>query len=306
MAIMRQVDIEAWAYRLIGEAEVKRRVEDNRAELKANWPEAKEIARQVAGHANAAYGEPVLWLFGVDEHSGVVPYQSRNMADWQPQLEAEFDGIMPSMQHFALRWNDAPFEAIVFRTDAPPYVVKNPKRGKVDAGPFEFEVPWRAGRTRSARRAELILMLRPVWQTPTFESLGTRIQLLSTRELLLSGHLYVEAPDQRRVLVRSVSASVDFGQFSTEFTEVQPDPAGPDPDVIHTRSHLRVDGAGKMVFQGRTTISAIPDLPSHVVLTLQFRIAGIPRPVSVPIVVPQAQLDGSTSHAIGLWKAGEQ
>jgi len=100
---------------------------------------------------------------------------------WQigPQLEAEFEGVAPSMQHFALRWNDQPFEALVFTTDAPPYVIRNPKRGGKDSGPFDFEVSWRDGRTRSARRAELILMLRPIGRAPSFTALGANVQLKS-------------------------------------------------------------------------------------------------------------------------------
>src|ERR1700726_1800288 len=104
---MLQVDAEAWAYRLIRDAEVKRHVEDDRAELKSNWPEARDVARQLAGHANTAGGDPILWLFGADQRSGVVAYQTRDMATWRSQLEAEFEGVAPGMQHFSLHWKDA-------------------------------------------------------------------------------------------------------------------------------------------------------------------------------------------------------
>lgn len=303
---MLQIDVEAWAYRLIRDAEIRRRVEDNRAELKSNWPEARDIARQLAGHANAAFGEPILWLFGVDEHSGVVEYVTRNMADWQPQLVSEFEGVAPGLRHFALRWKDRPFEALLFRTDAPPYVVKNPKRGKEGAGPFEYDVPWREGTTRSARRADLITMLRPVWKSPIFEPLGASVQLLSTRDVLVSGHLYVESPDLSRVLIRSASGSVNFGHVSIDLADIQPGPNGPDPDVVGTRSHLRVDGAGRIVFQGRGVAPALPAVTDHVVFTGHFRIAGLPRPVAVPISVPQVALDGSTTLAVAAWKLGLQ
>ena len=41
--------------------------EDARVELKADWIDESKMARRLAGHANAANGEHVLWLFGVDE-----------------------------------------------------------------------------------------------------------------------------------------------------------------------------------------------------------------------------------------------
>jgi hypothetical protein len=38
-------------------------VEDDRVELKAEWPPAEhKTARQIAGHANASGGEPLLWI----------------------------------------------------------------------------------------------------------------------------------------------------------------------------------------------------------------------------------------------------
>ncbi len=304
---MRQVEVEAWAYRLIESAESTQKVEDARSELKSNWPEAQAIARQLAGHANAAYGQPILWLLGVSETSGVVPYETRDMADWRAQLDAEFEGVAPGMVHYSLRWKDQSFEALLFRTDAPPYVVKNPKRGKENAGPFEFEVPWRDGRTRSARRAELILMLRPVWEAPTFDCVGARIQLLTQRLALVSGYLYLFTPELRRVLVRSVSGSATFGDVVAELPNLKYGPVGADPDVVATKSHVQINGAGKIMFQGESSVVTLPDpLPAQVTLTLSFQIVGAPQAVAVPIVVPSAELDGSTTHAIGLWKLGEQ
>lgn len=306
MSGMLQVEVEAWAYRLIRDAETRRRVEDSRAELKSNWPEARDVARQLAGHANAAAGEPILWLFGVDEHSGVVPYQTRNMADWRPQLDAEFEGVAPGMQHFALQWKDRPFEALVFRTDAPPYVVRNPKRGTREAGPFELDVPWREGATRSARRAELLLMLRPIGRAPTFTALGVRVQLLTDGQILLGAHVYAESPELQRILIRAAGATVDFGEALSELREVQQYGDGQDPDVVRTRSHLTVQGAGKIVLQGSGIAQPLPGVKEHVVLTIRFVIAAIPQPVSYAVTVPRAPDDGSTTGQIAIWKFGLQ
>jgi hypothetical protein len=35
--------------------------------------EAKDAARHIAAHANTARGQPITWLFGVDEKKGEVP-----------------------------------------------------------------------------------------------------------------------------------------------------------------------------------------------------------------------------------------
>jgi len=50
-----------------------RTVEDDRVELKAEWPEDHyKAARHIAGLANASRGEDVLWIVGLDETTGVV------------------------------------------------------------------------------------------------------------------------------------------------------------------------------------------------------------------------------------------
>ena len=63
---MRRHEIEDWALRIIEQVESGQPNEDYRVELKAQWPDTREAARRIAGHANAAHGEPILWLIGVD------------------------------------------------------------------------------------------------------------------------------------------------------------------------------------------------------------------------------------------------
>ena len=65
---MKAIEIEYWALRILERVEKHQPIEDTWVELKAEWPvETAKTARQLAGHANAARGEPVLWLIGVDE-----------------------------------------------------------------------------------------------------------------------------------------------------------------------------------------------------------------------------------------------
>jgi hypothetical protein len=49
-------------------------------------------ARKIAGHANAARGEPILWIIGLDEDDHQVTGASDvELADWWAQATAAFD-----------------------------------------------------------------------------------------------------------------------------------------------------------------------------------------------------------------------
>jgi len=148
-------------------------------ELKAKWPNAKEAARRIAGHANAAHGEPILWLIGVDEKEGVVGANNEELANWSAQVSAEFDGLAPQI----LRDLNVPVEggtvvALLFDTDRAPYVVKNPAYGQPHGGPVQLEVPWREARsTRSASRHDLLRILSPIQKNPSFELLDVWLKV---------------------------------------------------------------------------------------------------------------------------------
>ena len=153
---MRKQEIEAWALRVLERIGKGQAAEDAQVEVKSAWPppDAK-IARRIAGHCNASRGEPVLWLIGVDEKSGVVAFEPKDPADWWPQCTKHFDGTAPGVIDVACRYNKQPFVAMLFVTDQAPYVVKcDSSKGVQDR-----EVPWReATAVRSARRHELIGM----------------------------------------------------------------------------------------------------------------------------------------------------
>jgi len=170
---MRAHEIENWALRIIEQVESGQPNEDYRVELKAEWPDAKKAARRIAGHANAAHGEPILWLIGVDEEKGVVGVNNEELANWSAQVRAEFDGLAPQM----LRDLNIPVAgttavALLFDTDRAPYLVKNPAYGQSNGGPVQLEVPWREARsTRTASRSDLLRLLSPMQRTPSLELL---------------------------------------------------------------------------------------------------------------------------------------
>jgi hypothetical protein len=135
------------------------RVEDLRVECKAVWPEARRVARQLAGHANMARGEPILWIIGVDEDRHQVTGASDvELADWWAQVIAALDqGIAPDLTPLVVPVGaDQNVVALYMTTERTPYVVKR----QSDKGQFEREVLWRDGnRTRSAHRHELLRLL---------------------------------------------------------------------------------------------------------------------------------------------------
>lgn len=159
---MKNNQIESWALRIIEKVEAGQPVEDSRVELKAEWPtDHAKAARRIAGHANAARGEWILWLIGVDEHQGVKGAEAEEPTAWLGQIGKQFEGLVP--RYFDLNVptkNGQTVVAIVFETSRAPYVVKNPSFGKQGGEGVALEVPWREGtKVRTATRSDLLLLL---------------------------------------------------------------------------------------------------------------------------------------------------
>jgi hypothetical protein len=168
---MKQIEIESWALGVLERAEKKQSIEDSRVELKTVWPEPAKTARQLAGHANAARGEPILWLIGVDEkQTKIVGANPQELSIWLSQLKTWFDGLAPELEHVNVPHNGVTVSALCFDTSRFPYVVKNPAFGKTSGEAIQFEVPWREGNsTRSATRSNLVSMLSGLPLLPKVE-----------------------------------------------------------------------------------------------------------------------------------------
>src|SRR6266545_3413460 len=178
--LVRARDIEIWALSVIERVELKQPHEDSRVELKTEWTPPSKAARRIAGHANAARGEPILWLIGVDEKQGVQGAAFQELADWWKQVQLEFDGITPAMKDVNISWNGHSVVALLFETERAPFVVRNPAHGKQGGGSVEREVPWREGTaTRSANRNDLMLLLSPLQRVPRYDLLEGRLILFS-------------------------------------------------------------------------------------------------------------------------------
>lgn len=152
---MRKSELEAWVLNIIDRVESGQPNEDARVQLKREWLEPKKVARRIASHANAAGGEPVLWIIGVDQTAGVVGADSLELATWLPQVRAKFSELAPDLLlDLNVSARSKTVVALLFETDRAPFVMKNPAYGSSGGGSVELEVPRRDGtRVRSARRS---------------------------------------------------------------------------------------------------------------------------------------------------------
>ena len=207
---MKPSDIEAWVLSIVDQVESNQPCEDSRVELKAEWPDAAKAARQIAGHANAARGENILWIIGIDEKSGVVGADNIELADWLPTVNSCFNGLFPEVFDLNVPVDGKTVVALLFSTDRAPFVVKNSAYGTQNAGPVELEVPWREGcSTRSARREDLIRLLVPISRQPSVEVLGATVTITELHPCPAPSHcnwyitvqLYVIPFDHDRVVI---------------------------------------------------------------------------------------------------------
>jgi hypothetical protein len=169
---MNKNEIENWVLRIIEQVQAHQPNEDFRVELKTEWIDPIKAARLIAGQANAAHGEPVLWVIGVNQELGLVGAQHMELASWYEKIKAQFDGLAPEMTDLNIPVGDRTVVALLFETDRVPFVIKNPIYGKRKGG-IEYEIPWRENTaTRTARRAQLLKLLSPLQKVPQLEILN--------------------------------------------------------------------------------------------------------------------------------------
>lgn len=268
---MRHHEIEYWVLKIIEQIKAGRSVEDFRVELKADWPTAEKAARRIAGHANAARGNPILWVIGLDEDRGIVGIKKEDLANWLPQVRSYFDGdVFPTLTDFVMIVDGCAIVVLYLETERAPFVVKNPDAGKPGSGPIERETPWREGtRVRSATRQDLIKILSPIQALPNVDvrsghltgrgsgNPGSSIQL----DLIFS--LYIIPASENRLVIPfrycGVKALIfnDFGYVELGNIQLAPSwvtegfppgewDTGPSLATIHgTTEELVVDGPGK-------------------------------------------------------------
>jgi hypothetical protein len=201
MGSMNNLDLERLVLRAVDQILSGRRIEDSRIEGKSAWPEPTK-ARQLAGHANSARGEEIIWIIGIDEETHrLTNPEMPDIAIWWSQIAARFaDDVVPEIRDLNVQVNDdASVTALLFVTDRAPYLVKSGDGG----ARAEREVPIRVGtRTRSAYRHELLRLLHPAAIPPPATLLSASLSAVQGQagvrpdgpELFLGGLAQASAP----------------------------------------------------------------------------------------------------------------
>ncbi len=174
---MRIPELEYWALQVVDIVQGGQTLEDSRVELKRDWIEEKVAARQLAGLANAAKSDYVLWIVGLDEKEGVVAFDQGRWGDWWTKVTLSFDeNVYPTAVERFVPTAYGVVLAILFDVRAKPFVIRDPNFGTVKGQVLQWEVPWREGvKTRSARRHELLVLLGPTLERIRFELLSGRV-----------------------------------------------------------------------------------------------------------------------------------
>lgn len=256
---MKKSQIEAWTLQIIERVRRGEHVEDARVELKATWVEPKRAARRLAGHANAARGEPILWIVGLHETEGVRPVPTSDYSSWMEQVRACFDSLAPSVTDIAVPTEQGTVVALLFSTSQSPYVIVGP----VDTS-LEREVPWReATRIRSARRHELLLLLAEQATAPETEPLWALVDLHAPdhngNNCTLQFGIYVMPISDTRIVLPWHRASIVVNSpvgIQCEFSSPRLEPPqirggsniiNVSRTIVSTEREAIIDGAGELV-----------------------------------------------------------
>jgi hypothetical protein len=314
---MRPQQIEAWALDVIDRVKHNQPVEETRVELKSKWPDDfPKTARQLAGHANAARGDDLLWLIGVDEATGVTGADRNELANWYPKIEAQFNDLAPAMQVVNVPFDGLTVVALCFDTERRPFLVKNPVHGQQGGGPVEFEVPWREGnRTRTARRSELILLGYPLPELPEIEVIGGELVVSWTNEhnpppeasmtydLQLQfyaaqlGSRIVSIPFHRCRVRAYLTQYPDGKEFDKLDFWVGSPTYGRDDTITRTLADIQVHGSGLFYLNATGKSRSVEYNIGKIRVTADLAVAGSDRPVTVNYFLPRKRcVDGQLAR----------
>ena len=163
-------EIELWALEILERVAHGDFHEDSLVELKRELPDPYKTARRIAGHCNAARGETVLWIIGVDENAGVTGRHPVDLANTLPSIWQHFESEPPESCEVSIGFSDTACTALAFSALRVPYMVKNPSFGREAGHVIESEIPWRDGtRIRTARRDEVLRLLIDYSHSPQVE-----------------------------------------------------------------------------------------------------------------------------------------
>jgi hypothetical protein len=314
--VMQPPELEAWVLSIADRVARKQPVEDSRVELKSAWPtDAVRAARRLAGHCNAARGEPALWVVGIDETDGVVGASHNDLAAWWPAVRKHFEALAPELvQDINIPVDDKTVVALLFNTNRAPFVVANPFYGQPGGGHVAAEVPWRDGTSiRSARREDLLRLLVPIQHLPIVEPLSA--SLVCTRrnpqpdqpshhlDWQLIVELYVTSATRARLIIpyHRCTAQFSIAPFLSGIAlhsitlrpRVRPLMLGPEPvfptdprlsrTVDASISEVIIDDAGLVILRAHCTTEKLDEraLTRSAMYTLSLGPADVDRRVSL-------------------------
>jgi hypothetical protein len=285
---MRALELETWVTRILDAAAAGHPSEDFRIEFKREWPDPVRAARRLAGHANAALGDQILWLVGVDDSGIVVGSVNNERATWWPKVEGCFDEAPPRLvKDMNIAHGSHTVVALLFDTERAPFVVNAPPPG----GTIQREIPWREGtQIRTARRQDIIRMVAPIVGLPTIDLVGGELVTIRNDmgddSLHLSATLFV-TPANRVLHVastrfraelaipgREAALTLDEGadlRTADDHVDVEPTTAGA----------LSFTAPGPMGVEAGAVVprASIPDEP--IALTLRIGVIGQARDVEI-------------------------
>jgi hypothetical protein len=261
--------LEAWVHKVLDLVEAKKKIEDDRVELKREFlANASKAARRIAAHANDSRGDLCLLIIGADEKEGIIGANDVEFSSWWPQIASQFNGIAPDIIHHLSipRGDSKHVVAVLLDSTRAPYVIQNPDFG-TSKTPIEFEVPFRQGvHTRSARREDMLKILAPLAALPECEVISCSAgQGSDPRGPLVSVsiQLYLTAQPGQEAIVRrhkcavyvSVAGEDTRLQFHVESLGV---PSGfrETSSIVGTKNELTIRGAGMVYLVAQIRASA--------------------------------------------------
>lgn len=290
--------------------------------IEGSWIDGHKAARRIAAHANAASGESILWIIGIDEKNGLTGIKPADFADWWAGVQSRFDGLPPSLVELILDVNGKAVVALLFETDRAPFLVKNPAGGEISR-----EVPWREGTAlRSATRNDLVKLLSPSALMPDFEIRYADVAIRDVekkhpkgeihRILELHSQIYVTPVNQERQVFPFHRSSARLTNPSTNrelLTWSEVDLAPPiSPEVAAhgfgtasatlktSTSELIVDGPGLFEFRGKVTLKADAKIDlTELLLEIKIQPA---RSTRVAVLIANLRLIDAGNDAVQDWR----
>ncbi len=301
---MRKTELEYKVLEIIDRVKNNKKVEDSTVELKAEWlDDHRKTARHIAAHANAARGESITWIIGLDEKRGVVGVDDREFANWWPQVNCNFETVFPDLViNFPLPYDGKTLYVLHFETDRAPYVVRTGE------GVVTLEVPWREGnRVRSATRSDLLRILVPLSRLPSVEIINAVVERHINRHpenmrWLLKATIYVEpqGPVPIYIPLHRSSASLSFIPPEAKPLEVRFMVGTNSTTIAYENGQVCLRGPEQFRIEAEATFSkpSSPPEPPEFDATIHLGIA--PLDGVVPIHIP-FKMEGNKS-GVGIWK----